>query len=63
MEKLKEEYIGKCNHNPNDIDNTLRAMPKATMIKPRKFYFQCSECNEIFAFLKEPSKPFVKTDL
>lgn len=61
--KYKEEYIDRCNHNPNDIDNTLRAIPKANMLKPRKFYFQCTECKEMFAFLKEPSKAFIQTDL
>lgn len=59
----EEVYIEKCNHNPNDIDNSLKMIKKATMVKPRKFYFQCEECKNMFAFLKEINKPFVSTDL
>lgn len=61
--KHEEEYIERCNHNPNDIDNSLKMIQKATMVKPRKFYFQCEECKKMFAFLKELNKPFVNTDL
>lgn len=59
----EEEYIGRCNHNPNDIDNSLKMLKKATMVQPRKFYFQCDECKNFFAFLKESNKPFIRTDL
>lgn len=58
---MKEENY-KCNHNPNDIDNSLRMLKNVEMVFPRKYYFQCEECKRFFMFTKGKNKAFVECE-
>ena len=42
----------RCNHNPNDIDNSLKMIKRIEMVIPQKYYFQCEGCKEFFTFVK-----------
>ena len=50
------------NHNPNDIDNSLRMLKNVEMVFPRKYYFQCEECKRFFMFTKGKNKAFVECE-
>ena len=54
----KEEF--RCNHNPNDIDNSLKRLNRIEMVSPQKYYFQCEECKRFFIFTKGKNKAFVE---
>ena len=51
MIKMNKEDI-RCNHNPNDIDNSLKIIKRVEMVNPQKYYFQCEECKDFFVFVK-----------
>ena len=42
----------KCNHNPNDKNNTLIMINKRVMVYPQRYDFFCKKCNEFFSFKK-----------
>lgn len=42
-----------CNHNYNDINNTLVGMPKLKMVSPTKYYLQCQKCGEVFTIQRD----------
>lgn len=46
----KEEF--RCNHNPNDIDNSLKMIKRVEMVFPQQYHFQCEECKKIFTFTR-----------
>lgn len=45
----KEE---KCNHNPKDIDTTLKKLNRKNMIYPSADEFICTVCHSFFEFNK-----------
>lgn len=47
-EKKEKEKI--CNHNPNDLGNTLRRLDKIKMTFPRVDEYICKVCHEFFEF-------------
>lgn len=55
---MKEKCL--YNHNPNDIDNSLKMLKKRHMDNPSIYYFVCRECNEILAFTRSKEGAFNK---
>lgn len=52
----------KCmsNHNPNDIENSLKMLKKRHMDNPSVYYFVCDDCNAILTFKKNEEGAFVE---
>lgn len=50
----------KYNHNPNDIENSLKMLKKRHMDNPSIYYFVCQECNAILAFKKNEEGAFIE---
>ncbi len=48
------------NHNPNDIENSLKMLKKRCMDNPSIFHFVCTECNEILTFKRNEKGAFVE---
>lgn len=42
-----------CNHNPNDINNTLQFNSIRKMTVPNKLTAFCKECKQVFSFIEE----------
>lgn len=42
-----------CNHNINDINNTLKPLKVTKMIYPPKFQYMCTCCKSFFTFQKD----------
>ena len=38
-----------CNHNYNDINNTLLGVPKFKMVSPNTYYLKCRMCGEVIS--------------
>ena len=54
----------KCiyNHNPNDIENSLKMLKKRHMNNPSVYYFVCQECNKILAFTRNKEGAFIEIE-
>lgn len=52
----------KCmsNHNPNNIENSLKMLKKRHMDNPSVYYFICDDCNAILTFIKDKEGAFVE---
>lgn len=50
----------KYNHNPNDIDNSLRMLSRRKMTEPMLYQFICTECKKIFTFKRCANGSFEK---
>lgn len=46
------------NHNPNDIDNSLRMLNKQEFDKFPIYFFYCTECNHMFSFKRNVNGSF-----
>lgn len=46
MQQKKEEFE-LCNHDLNDINNTLEKINKVNMIFPKVTYYICKHCHKI----------------
>ena len=55
---MKKECI--YNHNPNDIDNSLKMLKKRCMGEPSIYHFVCTECNKILTFQRKEQGAFVE---
>ena len=49
MKEKEKEKI--CNHDINDVHNTLRKLNKRNMVFPRLDEYVCENCHEFFEFL------------
>ena len=52
----------KCNHNPNDKNNTLIMINKRVMVYPQRYDFFCNKRNEFFSFKKNDENIYYLED-
>lgn len=50
MDKTKKDKEKICNHNPKDVNTTLKKIKRKTMVFPAIDEYFCEICHEFFEF-------------